>query len=57
MWLGRILLWAAMLAALVAAFKYWQAEKTCEVRGSRCGVKGRFEFEASAHLVSADGLV
>jgi hypothetical protein len=36
MWIGRILLWAAMLAALVAAFKYWQVEKSAgfEVRGA-----------------------
>jgi len=27
MWLGRILLWSAMAAALVAAFKYWQVER------------------------------
>jgi hypothetical protein len=53
MWIGRILLWAAMLAALVAAFKYWQVEKSAgfEVRGA--GVEG-FEFEASAPLVFAD---
>ncbi|MFA0747288.1 hypothetical protein, partial [Fervidibacter sp.] len=32
MWIGRILLWAAMLVALVAAFKYWQVEKSAGLK-------------------------
>jgi cytochrome c-type biogenesis protein CcmF len=59
MWIGRILLWAAMLAALVAAFKYWQVEKSagCEVRGGELKDlslrRARFWFLLTGGLIFA----
>jgi cytochrome c-type biogenesis protein CcmF len=60
MWLGRILLWAAMLAALVAAFKYWQAEKSARFGVKSAGSKedlslrrARFWFLLTGGLIFA----
>jgi cytochrome c-type biogenesis protein CcmF len=57
MWIGRILLWAAMLAALVAAFKYWQVEKSarCEVRGA--GLKDLSLRRARLWFLLTGGLI
>lgn len=35
MWLGRILLWAAMVVALVTALKYWQVEREMMKQGAK----------------------
>jgi len=57
MWIGRILLWAAMLVALVAAFKYWQVEKSAgfEVRGA--GLKDLSLRRARLWFLLTGGLI
>jgi len=43
MWLGRILLWAAMAASLVAAFSYWQVERKLSRSGKSETDSGKFD--------------
>lgn len=50
MWLGRLLLWTAMAAALGAAFAYWQLERhESQGQGKRDGAEG--EMRRRAHLL------